>query len=295
MKKLSLAMILLGTSLSVFASGAPVAPAHEADYFSGFYLGAGLGMSHLESRNTLDGILTARVVSQIPVPFGVSATSTVDADEAGKNAGLGEIFVGYGKVMNPWYVGVELFGRYSSLKPEIHVNDTVSEMALLGQNLAPQQFTPGDVTNTDYLELKNEYSFGGLIKAGYLLNPKTLFYILLGAEYSKFEVNFSQDSAMSLAYSLAPYIVSFTSSFSDKKIGLMPGIGIESMINDKLSVRAQYTYVSYGDIKKTIPVNVTITPDQSPYSYNIAGESTAKIHPSCGKFTIDLTYHFNEL
>jgi opacity protein-like surface antigen len=218
------------------------------DLFDGFYLGLGLGVGHTSTKSEI-------TVNDM---LGSATTDT----NLGKTNFDGNIFLGYGSEFDsnspvPFYIGAEIFGRYNP----VNIDNDVSV------------YHAGNIYAFDG-EFKNNYSLGIGLKGGVLLSPKTMIYILLGMDYAQFTYN--EETAIPARDDL---------DFNVHKYGFMPGLGIETMLTDHLSLRAEYTYTFYGVIEHTSAIPVA--PGNSAVG-KFAFNSTAR-----GLFNLGLTYHFN--
>jgi opacity protein-like surface antigen len=246
MKKILIAILAISFSSLVFASGDMFAK--PLNYFDGLYVGIGAGVNYTTadaSANSLNEF-SFFSVDPIQVEDVLSAPRNLNSDLGQPNA-AGEIFVGYGRTTsiksdhNNFYLGVELFGKYTPISMDSSVNGSVTS------ELPTQLVSVGGSSISE--ELSNNYSVGGDLRIGYMFTPKTMVYILAGIEAGDFDYNV--DSSISYSTASNPDLV-HSSHFSDEasqlKFGFMPGVGIETMISDNFSLRAQYAYTFFGDV-----------------------------------------------
>ena len=264
----------LGLTGLVVAAALPFALQAQAagdqmppDYFSGFYGGLGVGVSDMTANLKSSG----EVDIGDPVIDALSANHSADLGDA---MVMGNIFVGYGMTFqSKYYLGAEIFGRYSPLRAE-----TKNETDVYGD------FSQVDMN----AKLSNDFVFGGLIRGGYLISPKTLLYVLVGVNGAPFKHEWNAsgvDDATDIAWQ-------DKGSKTSTKAAIMPGVGIEEMITSKLSLRAQYTYSFYfGDITHSKAESGTLP---GPYPYTVGDKQTIK-NLANGSFDVDLSYHFNGL
>ena len=150
-------------------------------------------------------------------------------------------------------MGIELIGNLFS--PEMKSSNPPSPVLLLNMRT----------------KVKSPYSYGGDIRAGYLISPRVMFYALFGLDYAKFKVK-----------SNATYPAQgITNNFSEWELGFMPGVGIEVGLADHLSLRAQYTYTFY--------------PSFSHMAFNPSSVQVldTKVDADRGLFTLMLSWLFN--
>jgi opacity protein-like surface antigen len=293
MKKIVLASIIIGFSSLVFASGDMFVK--PTNYFDGLYVGIGGGVNHtnadISASSVTDFGFLEPALGASQIEEDVSVPHTLDADDLGDVNAAGEIFVGYGLTdninsdHNNFYLGVELFGKY--VPTDMNVDGGTSLIPTTDEEIS-------QITGTSSMSasLENNFSVGGALRIGYLFTPKTMIYVMAGVEAASFDYKVSSGVNYSVFGS-----DSISDSFSDKvsqtKFGFMPGVGIETMLSDHFSLRAQYVYTFFGDIDlrgshqaiNHIPDDGFIVLD------NTADGDVDDI--SRGLFTIDLTYHFN--
>jgi outer membrane immunogenic protein len=264
-KRLAFAHLsLLFLATSAFASGAYMPPAKP--YFDGFYGGIGMGavaaLSDVKTSHEFTGSLS---LSTTKLSDG---SRDLDLGKGGFNA---NIFVGYGKTLNSsYYLGGELFGNYFTPK-------------------ATGSYTEKNISNIKqhktYDSVENRYSFGGDLRAGYLVSPHTMLYILFGLDYAKFKVNSETNTIVDTPENSETFAIN--NNFSKWKLGYMPGVGIETGLTDHLSIRVQGTYTYFPSFSHSNTKDFII--DDS----NIKSNTDTKVKPSRWLFTVMLSYLFN--
>lgn len=104
----------------------------------------------------------------------------------------------------------------------------------------------------------SDYNFGGDLRFGYLVTRSLMLYALAGIDVAKYKNN-------------------FTSFYADSyKLGLMPGVGAEFLLNDNWGIRAQYTYSMY-----------------SKEEYEVKDVYSKEFKADRGSISFSLVYHFN--
>jgi opacity protein-like surface antigen len=259
--KLLVSLVALGVSSIAFAHGG-MPKAMAANYFDGWYAGAGLGVQHQ----------TATVDEKVSYTFNYLRDTTYTyplKGDLGDNALNFGLFGGYGKVLNTdWYLGGELFARYAKANSSLEGGE--------GFSVTNQQISP--ISGPIKVELNSDYSYGGLVRGGYLITPRTMFYVLAGLEYTKFDVKINNTPQAS--FDLTPY----SHSFSKGEFAFMPGVGLETMLNNNWLLRLQYTYAVYPSFS-----------DSHSYKYEdtfYTAKSATKVDPSRGLFNIELGYRW---
>jgi len=154
----------------------------------------------------------------------------------------GQVFAGFGKTLKShFYIGGEAWGNYFSGKRDESYNYTLTTIK---QGANPTNVPSG------HIKISNPMSFGLGLRLGYVVSPKTMFYVLLGFDYAKFNV----ENTMSNHYTDKNIDENFTTTdkFDKWLPGFMPGIGIEAGITDHLSLRVQGTYAFYEDYEHDV-------------------------------------------
>ena len=141
------------------------------------------------------------VVNEIEIP-GLGAGNF---NGIGGEGWLGSIMAGYNHQMNNIVLG---------LQGEVGYNDLRTELNIPG--LATIDAQPGLVASAS-------------VRAGLLVTPETLAYIIGGYSYSEYKTK-----------------TSFLGSFNETYDGFHIGGGLEAMISPNATVRVEYRYTEYG-------------------------------------------------
>lgn len=283
--KILISIVALGASSLALANGSNMAITKaEPVYFDGFVVGVDAGMQHLNG-NVQDstGYTTDVYNNDRLVGTTYTDTPTLNTD-IGDNVLGGGIFAGYGKVFNQsYYIGGEIYARYAHNTTNTNVD---SDIVFLDE---------GDAIDYGFLStsinVNSDWSYGAALKLGYLVTPKTMIYLLAGVEYSKFslDVNHTLSSEEGPASSF-----SYSYSFDNNKLAFVPGVGIETMLTDKLSLKAEYTYVDYGKFSHNNNSSSLISNPSEPSSFAILNNpSEDQVDIKRGLFTLGLAYRFN--
>ena len=239
-------VFLLCLATSALAGG-PMPPA-AAPYFDGFYAGLGGGVVSAtsnvrENYNNNDPSNT------------LSVNNKMDLGKHGLN---GNVFLGFGKTLRSIYLGGEVFGNV--FNPEW-------ESSTVGG-------TPGAPSILMKTKVKSPYSYGGDIRAGYVVSPRVMLYALFGLDYAKFEVKSNVNN---------PPNGGVTNNFNKWRLGYMPGVGIEVGLANHLSLRGQYTYTFYPSFSHST------TNTSGPITHTL----NTKVDADRGLFTLMLSWLFN--
>lgn len=177
-----------------------------------------------------------RVRQKINLAGGVNSNPVLNASGV-----VGGIFIGYGQpiIRDKIYLGGELLANTS--------NAGTTYSSTLGAPIGA--YTSKFVVNSSY---------GGAFLPGYYLTDATLTYVRFGYSYAKMK-----------------YTETFTGSSAAKSktsSGLNLGLGIETLLNQKLSGRLEYTHAFYNSFSTS---NGTVT------------------NPSDNQVMVALLYHFS--
>ncbi|NTF17586.1 porin family protein [Agrobacterium rubi] len=133
------------------------------------------------------------------------------------------------------YTGVQ--GSYSKLDSDVDI-DGFGAGAFGGYGKTFGNWYVGGELSADYskvdgksngLELEKKYSYGAAARVGYLVTPNVLGYGIAGIERGKFEAKAGDLKA------------------SDELNGLRLGIGAETFVHEKVSIRTEVNYVNWEE------------------------------------------------
>lgn len=176
----------------------------------GFYVGAQVGydMYRIEHEFAVGG---AAVVLD-------ASDSTISVD-----GWVGGLFLGYGKYWDNFYLGAEIFGNASGAKSDW--NATASD--------------PTESLDVD-VDLKVKSQYGISLLPGFKLNNNSLLYLRVGYNWAKVDLDVDADTAAGVDL--------IDSDSSETVHGWGYGVGLETLLMDNLSVRAEYTYTKYNNV-----------------------------------------------
>ena len=130
-------------------------------------------------------------------------------------ANLG-VVLGYGMVSSQVYYGAELFFITNNQKKTVENLKAPATFGFLEDNLV----------------VKRSNIFGIAPRLGFLVNPCTMIYVRVGAEYSKFKATFAGKKIQKSLWTFAP------------------GLGFERAVANNVTVRAEYAYSLKKDLSK---------------------------------------------
>lgn len=210
---------------------------------TGFYVGGALGGSAL----TGDSKFT---VSRTDPVAAVQIARFFSVEQSGKGIN-GDIFAGYGKRFNCFHLGAELFVNFMNLKSK-KVMDITNQAT-------------GDQFNSNA-----KIAWGGFLNIGYYIQAATKLYLKLGIESRRFSFAFVPGGP-----TIAPYI---GVNKNYRKTAFVPGFGLETDINHRFAVRAEYRIALHG--------KSSLVAAQDPA--NATRYTTAQIKPTVQTFNLGL-------
>jgi outer membrane immunogenic protein len=179
------------------------ASAASANIGTGFYLGGHLGWGNVKAKLTDQSAAGA-------------AAGTADI---GNDAGNLGIHGGYGFMSGCWYFGGELFYTFENIKARTNLGVAVG-------------------TST---ELKRNGYYGLALRAGFVFNHNTMFFVRLGGHMGKWQL---RDSAFN-------FNAANPGTASKNRFNFAPGVGIEHAINKNLWLRGEWFYEFGPSIRAT--------------------------------------------
>lgn len=252
--------VLAVTSTAALASGGyyapPVAPAPE--YFNGFYVGidvsrdvGAFSANHGAALNTFVDIVDLVDGDEVIANNIFATNSQANIGVQGIN---GEIFVGYSKTWNNFYLGGEIFGFVSSAKGTSDVVgfDNLLIAAIDGDTgvTVAEDSNAAIVSN---LQVKMPYGFGISLMPGVKLNDSAVLYGRVGYQWTQVEVShngeiFLDDDLGVLPLTLegASAFASVDNSHNKGRSGFQLGVGTEVALNANWSIRGEYDHVWFN-------------------------------------------------
>lgn len=298
-RKILIGFVALAISSLAFASGDAFVKPVTPDYFNGLYVGIGAGLMH--TTGTVDNDITDTITStETGFDPWVETLPTRLSSDVGDTRFNGYAFLGFGKTFAlsyarpTLYLGMELAAYYNPTK----INVEASSAGMTDNDGSADPVTVGIFST--YINVKNDFSFSGAARIGYLVTPRVMIYALAGVRLAKFDYSIYHSATMSKPPVISGVSNSTLFEKSDDKtaVGFMSGVGIETMLTKNLSARAQYTYTHYG--KMSFDDNNTATSTVTPSPRVVvaeAGSSAADtdVKLSQGEYALALIYHFSNI
>jgi outer membrane immunogenic protein len=246
--------------LAGFAFGALVAPAFAADMpvpvapvatWSGMYVGVNGGYFEGAS-NTVNVVGLPNPCNSPTAGCQINPNGTIpyQGPTYSTTSGLAATFDTPAKQRGVLYGGQ--IGLNSQIVPKIVVGLEADLQGISNNNdavtvgsVTPNANFPGfPVTQTATLSSKLDYLGTIRARAGYLITPSFLFYITGGLAYGKTEFSTSITQNVNNPTLAGPYAAAATDSLL--RFGGTIGGGVEWLITQNWSVKAEYLYVGLG-------------------------------------------------
>jgi hypothetical protein len=203
------------------------------------------------------------------VGLDAGASNTGTFGQTGFNGGL---LLGYGVLMDSFYVGGEvsaIFNSNSDGTPWTLANygSTVAGLTTAGATLSTAGATLSSAPQAQYavetksVDFKQKESFGLALRFGYLATQKAMLYLSLGLNYSRFSITenlsaggndyiFTGASLLNVLSALPSSTVTTTvettaplgTTSSARSLSFTPGVGTEIMLSNNLAFRTDFTY-----------------------------------------------------
>jgi opacity protein-like surface antigen len=184
----------------------------------------------------------------------------------GKKTFTGGLFAGYQMgVGSCAIIGGEIYGNFANYNETI-VDDT-------------EVTTPTSWKDT----LSSKLNFGAKVRLGYTMSPRSIFFLGIGLEHHSTTLRVER-VRKAVGGNPAPAAAGEDIIKKTKKgIKLAPSVGVDLFANDKLFIRAEYTYV--------FPISMTI---EQPF-VNGGGNTVTSSHKvkfNNSRFTLGVGYKF---
>jgi outer membrane immunogenic protein len=219
---------------------APIAAPAAAPNWTGFYIGGSVGAG----RDHDDTTVTARSTDPALDPFlafflAVGAVPTAPRTAAHGDFGGGQI--GYNWQVDPhWVLGVETDYQWTRIKGSN------------SQTLAPFGFDAATWSVSKSLDW-----FGTVrARAGFLVDPSVMLYATGGYAYGETTMNYS--TVDNTNGCLPGAFICGNASASSIANGWTAGGGVEAMLTQRLTAKAEYLYVDLGGRTVNTPTNTPL-------------------------------------
>jgi outer membrane immunogenic protein len=197
--------------------------------WTGAYWGASAGGAATRS-NVLSAERDVQAFPANPPPFGVNGMDMLGTSRGSKAGGLLDVFAGWNAQVSNFVVG----GQLEATSADLNFNSAGAKtFTYFDANGPTGQSAVGDFRP----QVVSHWMASALIRAGILLNEKTLLYGIGGWSGGQFEARNVTDNAF------------YQPSETFWANGWTAGAGIERKLDSNWSVRAEYRYTSFGTVR----------------------------------------------
>jgi opacity protein-like surface antigen len=252
-----------------------------AQSFHGLYAGGELGGTMASVNQTLLNNVNLDVV-----PGGTFQSSSpfrLD-DSMVRNAAAGALVAGYGQSFEKFYLGGELSLSSGYYKMTNSSNTGLSRLIGTFGNV-----TIASAESMDTQVNLSPVQFGVMLRPGILLSPTSLLYGRIGTSFAT--VHYYTHLVAIKKIDQNPPVLNFPVTMQSRqdahRAALQLGLGLEQAVNDRLTVRLDYLFSSYGRINQTTAQSSTI----DPIVLNATGSQSARIYTQ--SMMLGLMYYFN--
>ena len=231
----------------------------EKNLLQGLYLGGSLGESILTMQESVVGSGNATVVD---AASGFLLSGTVPLSNHAnmvKNSVLGQLYAGYG------FISKEFYSKQFYLSGEVAVHFangvTYSDRGTgLSEELSfggPTVELTGSTSSVNSKASISPTQFSILARPGVLFKTNGLLFGKVGANFSSLSYQVITSSTNRIfGYPSDPLVL--TTSSRQQRTSLLLGGGLEYVIFNRWSLRADYTYINYGglstNVNRSIPL-----------------------------------------
>jgi opacity protein-like surface antigen len=213
---------------------------------TGIYVGAALGGAAMTGKSTIN---VSRLVPALAAVVPANYSPTV----SDKNV-AGDIFIGFGKRFNCFWVAFEALASFTSLNSKNLIDITPLTTSGNGQSL----------------QFKTTNAWGAAFNLGYHINQASKLYVKLGFECRRFRTTLNANLPPN-----DPNLLNLNQS--KNSTAFVPGLGMDTEICPRLSLRTEYRVALHN--------GKTVQAANSPTQY-----SSVKTKPTIHYFNLGLTF-----
>jgi len=153
----------------------------------------------------------------------------------------GSIKLGYNiTIPNNYLIGLELGTTFQDANSKQRMIDSYKDLSTGAINNTDDQGAPLNVKT----KINNYQTLG--LRVGHIFNEDMLFYIMGGGTLSKIERNITQTGD-----SDNWFLLGYSTTERKNETGYVIGLGAEHKLSNKLSIKASYEYVNFGNVNLT--------------------------------------------
>ena len=256
MKKILLAFAMaLGVCMAAYANGgswATPASIGVSSPFDGFYIAGFGGYAWMHSNYDRTDTVSQGITAPNQLPAVLGSASQTYSGKLKPSGGVAGVMVGYGQVFhNVFYFGIEVNGAYQWLSQSEDLSTNLSSTRANTVGGLPVN-TVATTQITGHIKTNLEPSIGVAFRPGFLINPNTLIFGLIGYQAAEAKISSSMNATTMLVDTVAglpdlPITDQQSLSSNDNKYlnGLRLGVGVERYFGGQVSAGVEYLYTHY--------------------------------------------------
>ncbi len=265
--------------------------ANNCDYdqavFTGLYAGLSAGDLNMHARikgDTSFGIVLSPIT-------GVTSDAFLQNTTLASDAFIGELSLGYGKQFCRFYLGAQAFFNEADrnvTSDRSYANGVIDRPA--DPNNPDALLFPAHYITSSKVRLSNG-EFGADLMPGFLLTPRTLVTLRVGAAFNNLELrNFNHyDNVPDIGF----FVENDLEAVKNKhQTGLRLGFGLRQDICNGLSVTADYIYTDYGHLNANATTDSFALVGADIVAIPTGFTTQEKLHVSTQAILLGLNYRF---
>jgi outer membrane immunogenic protein len=230
----------MAADLSLPTRKAPIAAPAAAPNWSGFYIGGNFGAGRDQNDATVTGASTDPALDPF-LAFFLAAGAVPTSPSAAADGGFGGGQIGYNWQIDPhWVLGAETDFEWSRIKGSDSQTPTPFGFDLATWSVSKKLDWFGTVR----------------ARAGFLVDPSVMFYATGGYAYGRTTMSYSTADITNGC--LANAFICGAASSSGISNGWTAGGGVEAMLTQHLTMKAEYLYVDLGGRTVNDPTNTPL-------------------------------------
>ncbi len=204
---------------------------------SGLYIGASGGVENIRIQDSQ--AQQFNITQAIPGLDITAVHRQVSSPDLSALGGIGRFYLGYGKYIQRFYLGLEVFGGIKSSRASW---DTVDDATF---TFAGPTTLVGQYAKTEKIKIKDRNDLGVALMLGGAISRGLLGFVKVGYINSEFKMHIDGSGSFNNNLLPAARPFSFSSSGSSRLNGIDVGIGFLQNLTKRLLFRSEADYVFY--------------------------------------------------
>lgn len=271
-----------------------IAFALEQNPLRGLYVGGSVGGHVLTMQESVNGSGDATVVDPTS-DFLLSGTIPLSSHaDMVNNSVLGQLYAGYGFVLNSLYLSGELAVGFVNGVANSERSTGLSEQLSFG---GPSVELTGSTSVVNSKASISPTQFSLIARPGLIFKTNGLLFGKVGVNFSDVSYQVTTTSTNRI-FGFPSNPITISTSANQHRASLLLGGGIEYLIFNRWTLRADYTYINFGrlsnKVRQTVPLVLNDGTTSSQIgSVAISGNNNIQVQDQ--SVTIGLVYHFDAL